>query len=263
MINAKLILHHAPSLMNEQIHINHEGCSAGEDTKKRLYIKRTHTGLVAFCHHCGESGFVRNRDHRDRLHKWLKAPPADAEGKLLPELADLSMHGIAWLLKYHCDIKCLRFSGIKDRPMQIGLKLFGANNEHTGWQIRNLGGHVPKYITHFIDLRMSNSSWFFNDNKQLFITEDYLSAYRIARDTKCSAVALLRTSLSDRTLKEISVNMPSMIHIWMDPDLPGRSAEKQIFKKLRFFLPNTTGIVCMNSPKEAKELSIEELEKIS
>ena len=60
MIDKKLILANAPSNMNEQVHINHKGCPSGEDTKHRLYIKRNAKGLVAYCHHCTESGFAHD-----------------------------------------------------------------------------------------------------------------------------------------------------------------------------------------------------------
>lgn len=51
---AKDQLHNKPG----QININHEGCAAGTDTKRRLYIKITNTPskLLAFCHHCNRRG---------------------------------------------------------------------------------------------------------------------------------------------------------------------------------------------------------------
>ena len=43
----------------KSIHINHEGCEAGKDTKRRLYISITSDGgaVLAYCHHCGRRGF--------------------------------------------------------------------------------------------------------------------------------------------------------------------------------------------------------------
>lgn len=42
----------------EQIHVNHDKCPAGLDTKRRLYIKRTEDDryILAYCHNCSLSG---------------------------------------------------------------------------------------------------------------------------------------------------------------------------------------------------------------
>lgn len=52
-------VHLAPSDPEEQVRVNHEGCTAGEDNRERLYIKRTEDGItiLAYCHNCGLSGF--------------------------------------------------------------------------------------------------------------------------------------------------------------------------------------------------------------
>src|SRR5271165_6572543 len=69
--------------LGEQIHINHEDCSAGIDVKRRLYIKRVPGGLISYCHHCSGSGFFRLDDYpkiegqdnykdTDSLRKWIE-----------------------------------------------------------------------------------------------------------------------------------------------------------------------------------------------
>ena len=40
----------------EQVHINHEDCPAGNDTKRRLYVKREKESVLFYCHHCNQSG---------------------------------------------------------------------------------------------------------------------------------------------------------------------------------------------------------------
>lgn len=50
-------VHHAPEAEGEQVSVNHEGCPAGTDTKRRLYVKRIERGkILAYCHHCGGRG---------------------------------------------------------------------------------------------------------------------------------------------------------------------------------------------------------------
>ena len=42
--------------------MNHVGCAAGEDTKKRLYMKLSESGVVMYyCHNCGKSFVTRNK----------------------------------------------------------------------------------------------------------------------------------------------------------------------------------------------------------
>lgn len=55
----------------EQIHVNHKDCTAGSDTKRRLYLRRTSDGTttLAYCHHCGEKGVLR----KGRALKSVKA----------------------------------------------------------------------------------------------------------------------------------------------------------------------------------------------
>jgi hypothetical protein len=44
-----------------QTNVNHAKCSAGEDTKKRLYVRITedNSKILAFCHHCNRRGMKR------------------------------------------------------------------------------------------------------------------------------------------------------------------------------------------------------------
>lgn len=57
---------HAPDTLGEQIHVNHEDCPAGTDTKRRLYVKRCEDGaVIAHCQHCSRSG--TSRDTRSRV----------------------------------------------------------------------------------------------------------------------------------------------------------------------------------------------------
>jgi len=44
----------------EQVRINHTECTAGSDTRKRLYIKNKGSHIVAYCHNCGLKGGKRN-----------------------------------------------------------------------------------------------------------------------------------------------------------------------------------------------------------
>ena len=60
--------HHVPDSLGEQVNVNHVACTAGLDTKKRLYIKRTEKNgrdiILAYCHHCGFSGVRMESSHK-------------------------------------------------------------------------------------------------------------------------------------------------------------------------------------------------------
>jgi len=260
MIDRKLILANAPSNIGQQIHINHTGCSSGEDTKRRLYIKRTDKCLIAYCHHCNESGFVK--DTTERLSTWTHkatAPAATKNNK--PILAALTTEGKVWLHNNYCNTEDKLFSGVVGEQSKVALTLCNPQGEQVGWQVRNLlPNAIPKYTTYYNNTEhKGDPSWFHIESKTLVITEDYLSAYRVHKNTGFSSVALLRTSISDRTLMQIhDLNFQAVI-IWLDPDEAGIQGAKKAYKKLNHFLPTTTMVAIYGCSKEPKEYTPAEL----
>ena len=265
MIDRKLIASHAASCgsLGMQIHVNHTGCSAGEDKKRRLYIKRTSNGLVAYCHHCNEAGFAS--DDKSRLSTWLTTSvEAWATHNLPPILEWIKPEAGLWLFKHHCRPNNKHFNGVVGKPDQVALTLRNPENEPIGWQVRNLKfGATPKYITTYShDRYKGDAAWFPVHGSTLFITEDYLSAYRIQHDTGINAVALLRTSITDKTLLQIYDLEFENIFIWLDPDEAGVKGAAKIEKELKHFLATGTKIKVINIGKEPKECSTSELIKI-
>ena len=107
-----------------------------------------------------------------------------------------------------------------------------------------------------------DSAWFYTGCKALVITEDYLSAYRIHKNTGLSSVALLRTSITDRTLAQIYELEFDTVCIWLDPDKAGMEGTTKAYKKLEHFLPTTTKLAMFGIDKEPKECTPEELVSI-
>ena len=263
MIDRKLILANAPSATGEQIHVNHTGCEAGEDIKRRLYIKRTETGLVAYCHHCNESGFVS--DGSGRLSTWInKKESSAASNNEKPVLASLSLEGKLWLHKYYCDTSNKVFSGVAGERHKVALTLHNPEQQPIGWQVRNVAPNAtPKYISHYIDSNSrGDASWFHKNSKTLVISEDYLSAYRVHNDTGFSSVALLRTIVLDKTLRQIDELEFEYVVIWLDPDEAGIEGATKAYKKLNHFLPSKTKLVLLGIDKEPKQCRPEELDRI-
>ena len=263
MIDRKLILANAPSNNGQQISINHTGCSAGEDRKKRLYIKRTDRGLVAYCHHCNESGFAS--DGGDRLNTWMhKQDSVVLKQQSKPILAALTTQGKVWLHSNYCNVEDKVFNGVVSEPAKVALTLLNPLGEQIGWQVRNLEPNAtPKYTTYYTQTtHKGDPSWFHKNSSTLVITEDYLSAYRVHTNTGLSSVALLRTVLSDRTLMQIHELNFEFVVIWLDPDDAGIEGARKTYKKLNHFLPSTTKIVIFGIDKEPKECTPVELVSI-
>lgn len=239
--------------MGEQVHVNHVGCEAGIDKKKRLYIKRTEKGLVAYCHHCNDKGFAG--DLTGRLSTWFHTEETSVTKNTIPELCEMTMDGKLWLAKYYCDDTFRVFNGVKGQPKKLSLDLLDAEGSLIGYQLRNLiPDAIPKYSTHFFEQNnRGDSSWFHNGSKILVITEDYLSAFRISQDTKVSSVALLRTTISDTTLIQIAELNFEHIWIWLDPDRAGVEGATKAEHKLRHYLPQETSIHKIAMDREPKQ----------
>lgn len=265
-IDRKLILANAPSNTGEQISINHDNCEAGVDRKKRLYIKRTEKGLVAYCHHCNQKGFVGNNNAEGataRRAAWLHTTTTQPPDKQpLPTLTDLSTEGKTWLLKYFCDPNEKYFSGVRYNSKQVALDIMDEEQDIIGYQVRNLDvtSNKPKYSTHFFSTKtVAAASWFFTASKVLVITEDYLSAYRVNRDLGVCSVALMRTSLSDSLMFKFLELGFEKFYIWLDPDQAGKQGAQKIKQKLKYFLPHSAFVCNISADKEPKELTPKEL----
>jgi hypothetical protein len=266
MIDKRLLRANAPSNIGDQIHINHTGCSSGEDTKKRLYIKKTAGGILAYCHHCSEHGFIKDPTvDGERLSSWLHGkrsdvPSISSHGPEMFVRTDMISHqGAAWLMKYDCDhLDTKFFDGVKGHPNKVYLRLYNPDFKAIGYQIRHLNPLTkPKYLTGFlsgIDHR-GDASWFTGNKNTLVITEDYLSAYRVWKDTGLTAVALLKTSISDRTLQQIAAMEPEFINIWLDPDAAGIKGTTEAMDKLQFFLKDETILSVIGVDAEPKQCS--------
>lgn len=266
MIDKKLLLKNVPRYLGEQIHVNHEGCSAGIDSKRRLYIKKTEKGLVAYCHHCSEKGFLPRSDITgDTPYHWKVRGMRYRATKSMPSMCALSIQGKAWLSKYNCSWDEEYFKGIVGDSEKVSLNIRNPLGDTVGYQVRNLiPDSIPKYTTHINDTVKGHTAWFHDiGNKILVITEDYLSSYRCHRDVpNISAMALLKTNLSDHALQQINDLEFEKIYIWLDPDFAGAKGRKNVLRKLSFYLPRKTKCVMLVVDKEPKECSKEDLVSI-
>jgi len=229
-LNPSEYLEHAPTESGAQVHVNHEGCSAGLDRKKRLYIKRLpDNSVVAYCHHCGSSGYYT--DKITNIHRVVKPPLEEsqsAKNLLLPKdvINDATQWPIdarGWLLKYGITEKEIKEHGIVYSP-SVDRLLFPLymDGNYIGWQGRSLtqDRDVPKYLTTVDSNNPSGNCGVYKhgpDSSTAVLVEDIISAIKVSRTA--DAIALLGSHPTSEVINWIA-NRYSNIYIWLDNDKP-------------------------------------------
>ena len=259
MIDKDLIRKFSPTGLGVQVSLNHVGCSAGEDRKGRLSLKRVVGGTVAFCHHCGDKGFVRdlNQDGAN-LRKWLTGKAEDmprvARAFDMPTSEFVTNPDILkWMHQHHLKLSDTTYF---NQSEETGLRMSLYDPTHTllGYQVRHFKRDAPKYTTHLLPTTIYDTAWFLWPLKQsvLYIVEDYASAYRLYM-AGVSAVALLRTSLSGAALTTIqTMSNLKHIYIWLDNDDAGVKGTLKIQQRLNYVLSSSIVISCIGARPEPK-----------
>ena len=253
--------------LGDQIHINHVDCPAGLDIKKRLYIKKVVGGLVAFCQHCREAGFQRELSADGTLlRKWLtgkeKDMPRVSKPGMWPKLHDdiRSIDILDYLHNYHIEV-VYNINFCETDAGQLAMKLRSYSGTTYGLQIRTFS--LPKYMTYYANGWKDDAAWFGEGtihSDTLVITEDYISAYRVYRDTGCDSVALLKTTMSKYTEECLLKANYKRIIVWLDPDEAGVKGERKITQRLRYITGTEISPACWD--QEPKELDPRTLKRV-
>ena len=253
----------APSEVGEQVHINHEGCEAGVDRKKRLYIKREETCIIAFCHHCGGKGIYHLKGSKPRHVSVLRN-----KGVVLRKVKDVhfspscefdvkkfSLPAKAWLYRYRLTDKQIKDNFIGYDPIsdRVVLPIFDDNGLLIFWQARALHGEQPKYYSE----TSVDKPYFLYEHptsKVLVVVEDMLSAIRVGEHA--NALALLGTTLTDESIVALLSKGYTSIVIWLDDDMAGRQATLKMKPMLQLLFNNLTW-VHFKQPKECTSIEIQ------
>ena len=236
----------------EQVKVNHKNCPAGEDTKKRLYIKKVYGGVLAYCHHCSGVGVLFNEDGKKDLSKWLRSesrelltsrPVTVSFEAIKRGHFDFTVESKAWLNKYDLRFEIENEIIIADHVGRPVLPIMCYEGGFCGYQIRNTVIKTPKYITNYYDNKGAGS-WFRNgDSKYLYIVEDIISGLILHKRTDKNVLALLSTNLN--ILDEIRIRRYKCI-IWLDKDEAGRKGAVKLHDRLDYLgVPN----VVLNEPQ--------------
>lgn len=209
-LNKEEYLPFAPEEADTQVHVNHAGCEAGVDTKRRLYIRRLDDGstILAHCHHCGKSGSYRENKFRSlaslkRASEYTNSStntislPADYE----TSVREWPAKARAWIYRYGItDAEITKYGiGYSNRERRVVLPSW-EDGVLLGYQTRRIFDEDtgPKYTTYY---NKKNFVWkdLTSTNNILVICEDVLSAIKLHR---CYAsMALLSTHLHKNNIK--------------------------------------------------------------
>jgi hypothetical protein len=259
--------------IDEQINVNHVMCPAGTDVRRRLYIRRTPEAVLAYCHNCGQHGFValRNtilpladllREHSTRLER--ECSPADA--LVLPEdmMSAPSLwpdEFVKWVNKYgiQADYLSARFDfGYSPSYNRLIMPVY-ENGRLVFWQGRGLSSTSPKYLS----CQAHNKVVFeaLSLSKKIttaVVCEDILSAIKcyLTFDSKVDAFALLGTSADINVLRK-KLDHYAVVHLFLDADRPGKMASTELTKRLSLVLPAL--VIDHTLPKQPKEMTPTEL----
>ncbi|KWO18402.1 DNA primase [Burkholderia ubonensis] len=122
------------------------------------------------------------------------------------------------------------------------------------WQARTLDKANPrKYLNPHVDKRRLVARY--GDGPLIVLTEDLLSAYKVATRGGVSGWCLLGTKISDWIAAEL-IRSEKPVAVWLDPDTAGQTNAAKIIKQLRAY-----GIAARNvvSSKDPKLLQREEI----
>lgn len=254
--------------IGEQVHINHKDCPAGQDTKRRLYIKRGDEDgndvILAYCQHCSRSGAYRKPYARSIRPKKEVTGTNELSNGTLPsdctgDWEEWPLRGRLWLLHggiSECDGRKygLTYSPKHDR---VVLPVYNTSSgKLKGYQMRSLNEvDKPKYLTEVFEKPFYWYSGHVSDT--LVIVEDILSAIRVSKYH--SSIAVLSSGMSDDVYSIIGKSKYTNFIVYLDNDnAQVKKSQLKIANKLKLL----GKVTVIKSDKDPKELSDTELERI-
>jgi hypothetical protein len=242
-----------PLAENEQTHVNHQACPAGEDRKERLYIKRVDDGILGYCHHCGEKGYhklsglarLRIVEHIGSKH-IPKNSVVQCFLKYNPLYHDKNTDAMLYIAQYDLDVysRYLYHTSSGDIVVQH-------MDERNGDVALILRQRSPKMYRKYIDSK--NHVFEFVAQPLLnyvILVEDCLSAIKLW-ECGLNAIALTGTNLT-APIKQRIAEYYKGVFVHLDPDIAGIKASVDMAAELRSIVPyfrNSPMSVLKNEPK--------------
>ena len=256
----------------EQVNVNHDECSAGTDTKKRLYVKRVEDGrnntYLFYCHHCGNRGSLKY-DGLLRIEEVAKETLVTTKSSAVELLTvlDKHRHGVftidfwsldakVWWYTYNLDKDdairhCVQYNNVDDR---LWLKVADGL-----WQGRGFRDAAKKMKYYTVGDITASKVFVKNPHSTVMLVEDVVSAYKCAK-AGINVLPLLGTTLRPHHLS--LVKKYDRVIIYMDNDTAGQKAAVNIYKELSPYTNDLDVIYDMHQPKERHIESLQHYAKI-
>ncbi len=259
MLDPKSWRHHTEHLgFGRKLRTDHD-CGAG----RTLLVSHKQDGYSAWCFRCNEAGFIPHPTPTlaERLARLTQVRDAENEATASPALPlprvddpqQWPLHARVWLYKAglsNDDIAALGayYNPRLDRVVLPVLR----DGEVVYWQARGFNPQRAKYINPPVDRATLCAKYPGRLHRSvLVLTEDILSAYRVARLT--TAWSIMGTELHDAVaLDAVQQGVP--IVVMLDPDKAGAKGNSNAARKLL----NMGGLVSIARPeRDPKYLTIE------
>lgn len=219
---------YAGEIGDKEVRVNHYGCKAGVDTKRRLYIRRRNDGaIVAYCHHCGEAGLFKKRYSPASVVNGLRQEARrGVQGKVeLPKDVELDTtkwpaEARTWALRYLSEHEVKRHGiGFSAKYGRVILPIHNRLGM-VGFQARRVlpDDDGPKYITEKVgDTLVYNSAVYTAPSIQgtVVFVEDILSAIVVGRVV--NTYAILKGQVDNNVVRTLTEGNEKCV-VWLDND---------------------------------------------
>jgi len=258
----------------EQVHLNHEDCPAGHDTKKRLYIKRTgdyngRHNYIAYCQHCSSGGrYVSPLLAHKKPRQAVVATTANGRRRfVLPadftgDARSWPAGARVWLYRYGITDAEIKHYGIgwSEERGRVVLPVYN-DGKLALYQTRRIRKYdsKPKYLTYRNESRLFITRY---NVDTCVITEDFLSAIKCGRLTNTAGCALLGASLQDKHILTLLSSFNKFIIFLDDDNSQVRRSQLKIKHKLELFASVRLISGDTHPGVDPKEMSDEDLEKL-
>lgn len=266
----------------ESRRINHEGCRAGQDSKRRLWVYRSAGRVFWKCHHCGDKnplgGIATGQNNRTQVLKRLRPTPSGDPDKMqLPYDFDSNFNhwppeARAWVLKY--GIEKPQTWGWSESQGRVVIPVYqddSGGQALKGYQTRRVLAEDtgPKYLTRGAGLvyhartpvavSPAHPQALSGEVHELraCVVEDALSGEKVGQ--VCDAYAMLGTSrFSHSDALQFASRYARLIVWYDDNNWNARKASTQLAARLALLVPTRV----VRTGKDPKEHSLTEIKEI-
>lgn len=246
---------HTETLVGTQLRFNHSDCEAGVDTKERLYVKAVDTGWIAYCHHCGKSGFLRTSPYRvgitrgdlhyptEEVRTYKEIPTKYTGDNLIGDPHDFPVEQLLWLYSYGFDDADIKNYDIYISKVDGAIVIAKAFYDKVSHYVRR------KFTDHF---DRGPKALLYRDRTKEFvwrymttavakfvICEDPISAIKLAK-VGANVISLMGTNLTDDVKKYLLDFDGASVLLFLDPDTAGMSAALKIKRELQSIVDTVT-----------------------